>query len=613
MSVAYATLETTLSIEGQATIEPVKPVRISQVQLRSNESCGIANYPPTWNYNSFQIDGNLPELECSLVFDIVVRNDSTDVMYIQEIVEDSFNNSTNMQYIFSIKPNTSEATIPAEDELSFTLTFSYNNDLIRPPALTSFIASFHLVFQKVAAPVLTASNSSRNFEIFRGQTIFTLSSLDARLSALDDVDGDITAQITRVCATDGGLSITCPTTWADLARGDYEITYRVRNSFGLAAESITMKIALWDFIKINGGQYHEIALTSNGKLYTWGYGASNRLGLGSTSNQRSPVIMSTLSNLVDATACQNSGHAVDSTGNLYSWGSGGDYSLGTGSTSSQPSPVVISPPSGEKYIQVSCFFNTGVALTDAGNVYTWGWEGYGASGTGNNVDVKVPTRLPNLSDIVFINMGYYNGAAIDRSGRLYMWGTNNEGQLGVGSSGAVSSLGITQYRNVPGNYNGITDAKAVCIGMYHVVLVKTSGQVQTWGTNAYGRLGNGSTGTNSFSPYSTSVTNGVKCSANLYNSSVTTSNGLGYFFGSNNYGETGIGSTSPTTVTTPTAISRTSITDTSTQMDTGHILIDGIRVLGFGYGGSGELGAGSSGTTATPVAWTLTTPEVEEW
>jgi alpha-tubulin suppressor-like RCC1 family protein len=373
-----------------------------------------------------------------------------------------------------------------------------------------------------------------------------------------------------------------------------------------------MHVKLWDFIKINAGRYHEIALTSNGRLYTWGRGDGNRLGLGNTSNQRSPVVLPTLSNLVDAAACENSGHAVDRDGNLYSWGLGGSYSLGTGSTASQSTPVAISPPDGEKYIQVACFYDTAAALTDAGYVYTWGWSGYGATGTGTSTDVRVPTRLPTLSDIVFIDMGNYNGAAIDSTGRLYMWGTNNEGQLGIGSSGAVSSLGATQYYNVPGNYNGITDAKAICIGSYHVVLIKTNGQVQTWGTNAYGRLGNGSTSTNSFSPYNTSLTNGIKCSANMYNSSVTSSDGLGYFFGGNNLGETGGGSTS-NSVNTPTATAQTGITDTSAQFDTGHILVDGITVFGFGYGVYGELGAGSTSTTATPVAWDFTMPEIKEW
>ncbi|MDR2640693.1 MAG: hypothetical protein LBC61_05285 [Candidatus Peribacteria bacterium] len=40
---------------------------------------------------------------------------------------------------------------------------------------------------------------------------------------------------------------------------------------------------------------------------------------------------------------------------------------------------MIIPPIGKKYIKVSCYYNTSVALTEDGEVYTWGWSAYGAT------------------------------------------------------------------------------------------------------------------------------------------------------------------------------------------------------------------------------------------
>ena len=42
-------------------------------------------------------------------------------------------------------------------------------------------------------------------------------------------------------------------------------------------------------IQIIGGYYHVLALTDDGKLYTWGYNNNGQLGNGSTSSSNVPV------------------------------------------------------------------------------------------------------------------------------------------------------------------------------------------------------------------------------------------------------------------------------------------------------------------------------------
>jgi alpha-tubulin suppressor-like RCC1 family protein len=530
-------------------------------------------------------------------------------MVIQQIVEDAFNNPASVSYGFSIPTNTINAIVPANGSLDFYIKFKHTGGTA---GAQGFSGTWHLVYAETSVPLIIVSNAARNFEVFRGNTTFNL---DSRVSALDDIDGDITAQITKTCTNrSSGQAVACPNNWSDLPRGDYVFSYGVVNSSGIAAAPVDISVALWDLMKMDGGTYHAVVVGSNGDLYTWGYNAGYRLGLGDTDRRPSPVKMAISSaEIVDAAACNNSGHAVDISGNLYSWGSNSNYVLGIGTSSAQQTPYQIKPPSDEKYTQVSCFYNTSAALTDKGNVYTWGWEGYGVSGHGDTGDKQTPTRLPELSNIVYIDMGYFNGGAIDSNGNLWEWGTNGEGQLGVGSTGAVPARSVTAYFNKPATYNNITDVKAVCFGVYHAILIKNDGTVLTWGNNAYGRIGNGSPGTtNSYTPYTTNITTGVSCSAHRYGSAVATTDGLGYFTGSNDFGELGQGSASPSLYSfTPT--NKTGISGIALQTDSGHTLANGTLVWSSGYNGNGELGIGT--TTSTPIvtAWNLAPPAVVEW
>ena len=612
MSIGYALLNTTLNIDGTARIIKTSQLRITNVEPNSS-NCGISTQPVRWTTDYFSVDGNLPALNCTLSFTINVKNDTSDLIVIEDALEDYFNNS-DMKYDFSVTFNTTNIKLnPNGGETQFTVTFGYNSELATLPSKTDFSAGFTLIYKIVQPPVITMSNSSRNFQLFRGSDF----DLDARVSALDDIDGNITSQIVKTCFTAGNMPITCPNSWRELARGDYKFVYNVKNSFELSAIPLTVNINLWDIKKIDSGTYHSVVVASNGDLYTWGYNAGYRQGLGNETRLVAPIQHPTFANIdiVDAAACDNSGHAIDDNGNLWSWGTNGSYSLGDGTTTTRNTPVNIGHPAGEKYVRVECFFDTGVALTDAGNVYIWGWGAYGGNAFGQAGNKTVPTRITSLSNIVDIDMGYYNGAAIASNGTLYTWGTNGEGQLGIGNSGANASQGVTTYYNLPKNWQNTSNAQSICFGSYHAISTRKDGTSQSWGTNSYGRLGNGTAGTNSFSPYTFSGLNSSSCMANIYGGGVISSDGIAYLFGSNNYGEIGTGATS-TQVVSPTAVNLSNITDGDMQLDSTHLIQDGITVYGFGYNGNGELGIGNITSTARLTAWetsNLSLMNVVEW
>jgi alpha-tubulin suppressor-like RCC1 family protein len=619
MGTAYAILDTTLNFDGQATVREGRSIRVASVDPeQSSTSCGMSTYPPSWDNTSFNVDGMLPALDCVVVFNITVKNETENVMFIKQIVEKSFNNSANMEYSFSIVPSTPTATVQPQGKLDFSVKFRYKGSLSSLPALTSFVASFSLVFEKTTPPILAVTNSYRNFEVFRGDTVTAPTSLYGRVAAVDGMDGDITTSIIKTCqASSDGASKPCPDTWADFPRGDNTITFNVTNSLGLSAVPVAFAVKTWDFVKIAEGDAHVLALSSNGNVWAWGNGGSGALGINSTTNQYSPVQVTSLSDIIDIAAGNQTSFAVSASGNLYAWGEANGYRLGTNNTTDQSSPVQIAPPSDKKYVAVSAMEENGGALTDTGEIYSWGACYYSSCGSGNNTSTRrTPTLISGLSGVkvVAFNMGRANGAAISDAGALYNWGSNYYGQLGDGNTQISTSHAISTWTR-------LTNVKAVCYGWYHAIVIKNDGTVWSWGSNTAvssntGRVGNGTANTNSYTPFQqTSISSARSCYADEFHSQVVTDSNVLYAWGRNTNYEIGhvngtVAVNSPYLVAVGSIIAQSTIGDVSSHA----LTTDNILVRGWGANPSGQIG---NGTTTTPIptwaAWNFTVPAIVQW
>ena len=80
---------------------------------------------------------------------------------------------------------------------------------------------------------------------------------------------------------------------------------------------------------------------------------------------------------------------------------------------------------------------------------------------------------------------------VDDDGKVFTWGQNNYGQLGNGN-----------FENIPipiditSNFLGLTSGEKiidVALGSHHTIALTNFGKVYTWGFNAYGQLGDGTT------------------------------------------------------------------------------------------------------------------------
>lgn len=95
--------------------------------------------------------------------------------------------------------------------------------------------------------------------------------------------------------------------------------------------------------------------------------------------------------------------------------------------------------------------------------------------------------------------GSAHTCALLRDGQIECWGRNSSGELGDGT---------TTARSLPASVQGISDAILVATAFDHTCAIVGNGQVKCWGSNAYGQLGNG-TSTDSALPITVPGLSGI--------------------------------------------------------------------------------------------------------
>ena len=67
-----------------------------------------------------------------------------------------------------------------------------------------------------------------------------------------------------------------------------------------------------------------------------------------------------------------------------------------------------------------------LAITDDGNMYSWGEARMGQLGTGKHQDVKVPSQIqfPGDAKMKICSAGFGHSLALTHDGELFTWGFN---------------------------------------------------------------------------------------------------------------------------------------------------------------------------------------------
>jgi alpha-tubulin suppressor-like RCC1 family protein len=83
---------------------------------------------------------------------------------------------------------------------------------------------------------------------------------------------------------------------------------------------------------VQAGGSHTLALSDRGEVYTWGCGHSGRLGIGNMDNYNLPVLIAALERKKVVSIAAGSAHSIALTdeGDIYTWGKGDLGRLGHG-------------------------------------------------------------------------------------------------------------------------------------------------------------------------------------------------------------------------------------------------------------------------------------------
>lgn len=240
---------------------------------------------------------------------------------------------------------------------------------------------------------------------------------------------------------------------------------------------------------ISAGESHSICLNSEGQAYGFGCTESGQLGLGLDS----PIALPTLIPIEDQIIEIQSGksHTLFRTvnGEVYSTGSGSSAQLGyIGEI--QSTPRKISSLKGVNIQKIICGWFHNLAISDQGEIFSWGLGIYGQLSIGVESNMIHPTIIKDLGDvkIKLASAGLYHTIVVTEDNRVFSFGYNKHGQLGVSTSSKMT----WKPEEIPIDFLDQDESiEHIQSGMYHNILATSSGKVFAWGYNELGQLGVG--------------------------------------------------------------------------------------------------------------------------
>ncbi|XP_072029924.1 LOW QUALITY PROTEIN: RCC1-like G exchanging factor-like protein [Amphiura filiformis] len=193
------------------------------------------------------------------------------------------------------------------------------------------------------------------------------------------------------------------------------------------------------------GQDHSLFLTEEGTVYGCGWGADGQTGLGHYDSCSTPTLLAgdiQGEKITSIAAFADCCLAVSEKGDLFGWGNSEYNQLAVVTDETQVyEPRHLPFTSVGKVVSAASGGSTCALVNDAGDVFVWG---YGILGKGPKLaESKEPQCIPlyclvhtdsNMDiSVTKVFCGLHHFAAITNKGDLYTWGVNGTGHLGNGS------------------------------------------------------------------------------------------------------------------------------------------------------------------------------------
>ncbi|KAG6721256.1 hypothetical protein I3842_03G103700 [Carya illinoinensis] len=245
-------------------------------------------------------------------------------------------------------------------------------------------------------------------------------------------------------------------------------------------------------VGVSCGLFHS-SLLVDGKLWIWGKGDGGRLGFG----HENPVFVPTLNPHMDSVKSVELGGlhsvALTSLGEVFTWGYGGFGALGHSVYHRELFPRLVEGSWSGKICHIATSGTHTAAITETGELYTWGRdEGDGRLGLGpgrgpnEGGGLSIPTKVKELPmPVTAVSCGGFFTMALTEQGQLWNWGANSNYELGRGDK-----VGGWKPKPIP-NLEGVRIIQ-IASGGYHSLALTDDGKVLSWGHGGHGQLGHSS-------------------------------------------------------------------------------------------------------------------------
>lgn len=301
--------------------------------------------------------------------------------------------------------------------------------------------------------------------------------------------------------------------------------------------------------QLDAGNNHACTRSGDGSARCWGWNVSGQVGNGGASNftlvTATPSLVSGLASGVSAIAAgEGFTCALLADGGVKCWGDSHWGSLGDGTLGTRAAPAdVAGLGSGATVVAAGYEFTCAVA--GGGRAVCWGNNGQGQLGNGNTTASPAPLDVATLgSGVATLSVGMGTGGhacALTTGGGLKCWGSNAGGRLGDGSfSDRSTPVGVV---------NLASGVASVSAGGFHTCAVTLGGGAKCWGGNFEGGVGDGTLASRPTPVDVSGLTSGVaQVTTGYYHSCARTTVGGVKCWGDNGHGQLGNGNTTDSPV-----------------------------------------------------------------
>ena len=236
--------------------------------------------------------------------------------------------------------------------------------------------------------------------------------------------------------------------------------------------------------------YTSYAVQSNGTVWAWGYNYYGELGAGSTGGQSYYALpVPNLTGVIGVVVGNYHALALTTNGTVYAWGYNGNGQLGNGTSGTynlSSVPILVTNLTNTYIVAVAAGYISSYALDSHGNVYAWGGNAAGQLGIGTTTDSPVPVLVSGItsSSIIGISAGYHHclAEAVYR-GFFGHGGSNSQGQMGSGSTTPSTILTPLHL-----NFADGSPSIGIAGGIAFSLSIQSDWTLRSWGWNYTGEL-----------------------------------------------------------------------------------------------------------------------------